>query len=444
MLDRQLQRALDGRRQKGTLRNLTVFETTSTASSSASSSSSSSSSSPLVDLSSNDYLSLSTCPQVRNDFIQLVQDSPLPKMGSTGSRLLDGNSTDHEELEHMLSAHFESNSSLLFNSGYDANVSIFSTLPQPSDVILYDELVHASVHDGMRKARVPAANRVAFAHNSAWHLREILGGLRLSEEQNVFLSVESVYSMDGDVCPLVELLGVVESFVPPERLCVVVDEAHSTGVYGRGGRGLCHALGVSSRIRIRLMTFGKAMGSSGAVILCEPLVRHYLINYARPLIFSTSLSHVSLLSMRASMAALQDGRADVRAARLLTKTRSTIAALARLQRPGVFTLPPHVDACTDTPSPIVPLLTPHARSLAAHLRDHGLLARSICYPTVPKGADRVRICIHADNDDADLTRLAECLAAWIEQAQLERGTQSTATAPAAVTSAVAAAASAKL
>ncbi|EPQ29759.1 uncharacterized protein PFL1_02978 [Pseudozyma flocculosa PF-1] len=477
MLERQLQQALDRRMQKGTLRDLTIFPTGPSSSPSGESTNSSSSSSsttasasatatlaqPLVDFSSNDYLSLSTCAQVRSDFLDLFRSSSLAKMGSTGSRLLDGNSSEHEQLEVDLARHFASPSSLLFNSGYDANVSLFSTLPQPDDFILYDHLVHASVHDGVRKSRTRRDRRIAFRHNSPDDLERILAGLAASGQldapassthegvfaapPNVFLAIESVYSMDGDTAPLARLLDVLDRHVPDRaRRCVVVDEAHSTAVYGRAGRGYCHALALDGAVDVRLMTFGKGMGSSGAVVLCRPVVRHFLINYARPLIFSTSLSHPSLVSIRACLLSLQDGRSEQRARRLFCRTRRLVRGLRQVAAAAAagatttgtatrqVTLPEHlrspssgllidddIDDNDDvaaislsSPSPIIPLLTSEARPLAAFLRQRGLLGRPICYPTVPKGEDRVRICLHADNTVEDVDRLVGCIAEWLD------------------------------
>ncbi|PWN50020.1 PLP-dependent transferase [Violaceomyces palustris] len=446
MLNKQLEAALEARKQKGTLRNLTNFPSSSFSPSGGSEADEVEL--PLVDFSSNDYLSLSTCPVIRRHFIRRLTQKPTQgpdawRLGSTGSRLLDGNSTEHEELESRLASHFGSESALLFNSGFDANVSLFSTLPQPGDIVLYDSLVHASVHDGLRNSR--SVQAIPFRHNDVAHLDSLLR--RLSDQssltgRNVFVGVEAVYSMDGDLCPLDELVEVAERYVTKELLHVIVDEAHSTAVYGEQGKGLCQALGLTDRIRVRLMTFGKAMGTCGAAVLCSPLIRHYLINYARPLIFSTALSHPTVSSIHCSLDALMDGRGDERSSRLFENTRllhskllevvgrEVEAAAAREGHPpsaqvgqpttgerlgrrkGKSTC---LEAGSDqTPSPIVPLLTTRARELAAHLRSKGLLARSICYPTVPKGEDRVRICVHYANESEDIERLVKVVADWCE------------------------------
>jgi 8-amino-7-oxononanoate synthase len=152
----------------------------------------------------------------------------------------------------------------LFNSGFDANAALFSALPQPGDTIIYDALVHASVHDGMRASRVPRSKRIAFKHNCVRDL-----GLKIQEALRdmggtgtIFVALEALYSMDGDLAPLSEICSTAESLVPAGRACIVVDEAHSTGIYGRG-RGMVEHLGLSARVHVRLHTFGKAMASSG-------------------------------------------------------------------------------------------------------------------------------------------------------------------------------------
>lgn len=176
---------------------------------------------------------------------------------------MSGSTSKHAALEARFRSFFDSPAALLFNSGWDANVSFFATVPQPTDFIIYDELVHASVHSGMRASRVPTTQRLAFKHNDPNSLRMILEMINVEKGATVFLAVESLYSMDGDFAPLPALLNVLDARVPRQQQCVVVDEAHSTGVYGSKGRGVTHALGEQRRVSVRLMTFGKAVGCSG-------------------------------------------------------------------------------------------------------------------------------------------------------------------------------------
>ena len=223
-----------------------------------------------IDLSSNDFLSLSTLSSLKRDFLNELQERPL-RLGSTGSRLLDGNSTLAEDLEDEIAGFHRSPAGLLVNSGFDANVGLFSCVPQPGDVILFDELIHASVHDGMRLSR--AKKRLPFAHNSVVDLREKLSSLKhenprlQSGHANVFVAVESVYSMDGDLAPLLEIVEQIEEIYPKRNAHVIVDEAHATGVYGSLGRGRVCELGLEHKIFARLHTFGKALACNGGMLI---------------------------------------------------------------------------------------------------------------------------------------------------------------------------------
>lgn len=222
-----------------------------------------------VDFSSNDFLSLSTSPHLRSAYFQeLGRASHLP-LGSGGSRLLDGNSVYMQDLEQQIASFHGAPAGLLFNSGFDANSGFFACVPQPGDVIVYDEYIHASVHEGMRLSR--ASSCIAFAHNRVENLRLHLRKLCSHDsriklgEKNVFIAVETVYSMDGDVCPIKEILQAIEAFLPHDNGHLVVDEAHSTGVYGPCGRGIVCELGLERKIFARLHTFGKALSSGGGI-----------------------------------------------------------------------------------------------------------------------------------------------------------------------------------
>ena len=239
-----------------------------------------------IDFSSNSYLSLPLVPEVRQAYLSAIEQyasaaPPVPLFGSGGSRLLDGNTSPAESLERDIADFHNAPAGLLFNSGFDANVGLFSCVPQPGDIIVYDELIHASVHDGMRLSR--AGKRLPFKHNCveetssdgsvtglkslAGVLLEILRGESGEEvkdgKKSVFVAVEGVYSMDGDVAALEELVACVERLLPKGNGHIIVDEAHSTGLFGKQGRGLVCELGLEDRVFARLHTFGKAMGSFG-------------------------------------------------------------------------------------------------------------------------------------------------------------------------------------
>lgn len=248
-LENSLALALSRRRQASTLRNLTLP------------------SSNAIDFSSNDFLSLSSSSALRNLYLRELTARPDFPLGSGGSRLLDGNSKYAEALERDIAAFHGAEDGLLCNSGFDANAGLFSVLAQPGDIVVYDSYIHASVHDGMRGSRAGA--NFAFVHNSITDLRSVLERCIKSDEKfrsghrNIFIAVEAIYSMDGDVAPLKEIVEAVTELLPNGNGHIIVDEAHSTGVLGPQGRGLVSALGLEDRITIRLHTFGKAMACNG-------------------------------------------------------------------------------------------------------------------------------------------------------------------------------------
>lgn len=230
--------------------------------------STSSSNSTLIDFNSNDYLSLSTSPILRHRFLKKLSDAP-DILGSGGSRLLV-NGPAHSALEARLVGFFRSEAALLFNSGFDANVGFFSCIPQPGDAVVYDEYIHASVHDGIRASRARESH-YPFDHNALHSLHRVLTklfderpGLR-SGQNSVFIAVESLYSMDGTFAPLVEIVHVLEQIFPNGNGYLVVDEAHSTGIYGPQGRGRVAQLGLETKVLARLHTFGKALAATGGL-----------------------------------------------------------------------------------------------------------------------------------------------------------------------------------
>ena len=402
-LEDALLRKLAGRHRKSTLRKLTTAPP------------------GAVDLSSNDFLSLSTSPRLRAAFLaELARGGREFPLGSGGSRLLDGNSEYANGLERELAAFHGAPAALLFNSGFDANAGVFACVPQAGDAIVHDELIHASVHDGMKLSR--ATTRLSFRHNCTAHLHTQLERL-LADNPNlaagrasVFVAVESVYSMDGDLAPLAGIAGVLDALFPAGNAHLIVDEAHATGVVGPQGRGLVSQLGLERRVLARLHTFGKSLACSGAVVLCSPVVRAYLINYARPLIYTTFMPFPSLAAVKAAYSLLQDGTTEALVAHLqLLVSRLHIQLLQMFARyshvPGVCEL--LVVPATCPQSPIFSLLSEHARSLAKHCQDSGFVVRAVVPPTVP--TRRVRVCLHAGNSLDDVSRLVQCIDQWLAE-----------------------------
>jgi 8-amino-7-oxononanoate synthase len=221
------------------------------------------------DFFSNDYLSLSTDPALRDVFLSKVQEAaPARLFGSTGSRLTTGNSLEFNALETSFKQFFGAPSALLFSSGFNANLAFLSTVPQKSDVIICDELIHTSCRGGIR-----ASSRASycFAHNSVASFEECLLGVLQKHPQivqgisNVFVVVESLYSMDGDFCPLTEIVELVENLVAPGHAHIVVDEAHTSGTCGPNGTGYVSHLGLDDRVHTKVHTFGKGWGFHGGM-----------------------------------------------------------------------------------------------------------------------------------------------------------------------------------
>lgn len=368
-----------------------------------------------IDFSSNDFLSLSTNTQFRKDYHQALSKYELG-VGSTGSRLLDGNSDFAEQLEHDIAAHHGAETALLTNSGFDANVSIFTCLPQPGDIVIYDELIHASVHDGMRASR--AEKLVMFKHNDVDNLRQILEAVQAkTTAHNIFVAVESVYSMEGDLAPLTEICDLLDAAVPNDRAHLIVDEAHATGIYGPHGAGIVSQLGLEKRVSVRLHTFGKALASNGAAILCSPVIRQYMINYARPLIFTTFMSYPSLVAIRTVYDWMKDGKTGLLATNLKelidylwTRLQEVRTQAASLPDSSMLVLP---DDCPE--SPIFALFSTVPRELASHCQSAGFVVRPVVPPTVPENTERVRVCLHGGNTKAQIDSLIGCLKQWIEK-----------------------------
>ncbi|PSN61823.1 PLP-dependent transferase [Corynespora cassiicola Philippines] len=366
-----------------------------------------------TDFSSNDFLTLSRSPLLKSAFLGELSASGLP-LGSGGSRLLDGNSRYAEALEEEISSFHGAEAGLLFNSGFDANAGFFACVPQGGDVVVFDELVHASVHDGMRLSR--AAGRVPFRHNDVGDLRAVLGRLVREVEGlregkcHVIVAVEAVYSMDGDVVPLKEVVEAVEELLPDGRGYVVIDEAHSTGVLGPQGRGLVCELGLEKRVFARLHTFGKALACNGAIILGSPLLRHYLINYARPLIYTTFMSYPALAAIKASYSLLKSGKTVPLAAHLHSLIETLFLELQSIQCPAfrkLLTVP-----VSRPESPIFSIQLEEPKVLAKFLQGRGMMVRAVVPPTVPEGTSRVRVCLHAGNTESDIRKLVEALGDW--------------------------------
>jgi 8-amino-7-oxononanoate synthase len=334
----------------------------------------------MTDFCSNDYLGLARSAAMQESMHALMQERPYMH-GSAGSRLLAGNYTWIEEAETMLATFHQSTAALIFNSGYDANVGLFSSVPQKGDTIIYDQLIHASIRDGIRLSK---AQSFSFLHNDLEDLKKKLQ----HAEGNVFVAIESVYSMDGDMAPLKEISALCEN------AHLIVDEAHATGVIGEKGEGYAQHLGVPCFARIH--TFGKAVGCHGAVIVGSQALRDYLINFARSFIYTTALPAPSIAAIMASYDLFPH----------MSSARKHLSVLIRkFQSAGL-------PSALISETPIQVVLTPGnevARKVAAELQLGGMDVRAILHPTVPKGGERLRIVLHSYNTLEEVDHLLNTL-----------------------------------
>lgn len=344
-----------------------------------------------IDLSSNDYLGLASRPELQEEFMSDAANRNAP-LTASASRLLAAGQADFYALESLLSALYNRRV-LLFNSGYHANVGAVSALAaEGSTMILADKLVHASIIDGIVLAR---ARFSRFAHNDMAHLRKLLD-CHAQEYERILLAVESVYSMDGDRCPLDALIDLKDQY---PNVVLYVDEAHAFGVLGEQGLGMVHSNPRGASVDIVVGTLGKAAASAGAFVATNSnILREYLINRARSFIFSTALSPLQcrwskfiiekMIAMDAERAHLQRLSADMAA--LLSRHSPTPLA----------------------PSHILPLIVGDAArtvELSQALLRHGVKVLPIRTPTVPPATERLRFSLSAALSDHDISRIGDAL-----------------------------------
>ncbi|KAJ2932071.1 hypothetical protein H1R20_g5025, partial [Candolleomyces eurysporus] len=374
------------------------------------------------DLFSNDYLSIGQLPHIRQQFLDTLSQTP-KLLGSTGSRAICGSTADHIELEDYLAKQFQVEKAMIFNGGYICNLTFFGYAPQAGDVVLYDEFVHASIHDGLRISRAKD-HTFSFAHNSLSDfeskLKQILrdypsisGGL-----STLFIVIESVYSMEGDFSPMEEIIALVEKYVPSRSAHIVVDEAHSIGLYGPGGKGLIREWGLEKRVHSAILPLTKGVNFTGCVLTTTPTIYQYLSNYGRSWLFTTSLPHVDLAGIKFCLEVIQTQEAD--------QLRKDVANLSH------FFVKTFLESTYDIPkevlsilnheskdlhgrglvSPVFPIYTPQPIALQHYLNKLGYNARGLAYPGVPKGTERIRVVIHGRNTEAQIRQFVKSLRAW--------------------------------
>ena len=339
----------------------------------------------LTDFSSNDYLGLSSDVNVFQRAHEYLLELDIQQNGATGSRLISGNHELYHQVEDFLSDFHQSESALIFNSGYDANIGFFSSVPQRGDVILFDEYAHASIRDGITMSN---AKSYKFKHNDLNHLEELLDKFQSSE--NIYVVTESVFSMDGDTPGLKKMVELTTQF----NAFLVIDEAHAVGVLGHQGCGEVQNLGLEKEVFARIITFGKAIGCHGAAILGSDKLKEYLVNFARSFIYTTGLPPHSLSTILMSYQELihSDKQSD-----LSNNIQFFKNEITNLQLKNSF---------IQSNSSILCCLIPgneKVKSIAKELQGQGFDVKPILSPTVPEGQERIRFCLHAYNSFQEIT-----------------------------------------
>ena len=353
---------------------------------------------PLINLNSNDYLALhdASCHFADEaDLTNSLQALSAGDLGSTSSRLLSGDRAVMHQLEELIAKSLQHETALLFNSGYHANVGILPALKLPGLVVIADKLIHASMIDGLRLSGLPFER---FRHNDVAQLQRLIEKHHSAEScQHIIVMAESIYSMDGDLAPLQELVALKQQY---PKVALYIDEAHAIGVRGAHGYGLCEELGLLSEIDLLVGTFGKALGSMGAYVACSEAVRTLLITRSRSLIYSTMLPPLIIQWVLAVWQGLPS----------FTQRRAHLAKLQQLLTDELAPLPTQL---LPTPhSHIIPLLCrsrERARAIAQALHEEGYFIRPIMSPTVPVGSERLRISLTAGLTTAEVRQLCQII-----------------------------------
>ena len=344
----------------------------------------------LIDFASNDYLGFSSSQAIFNATHHYLITHNTIHNGATGSRLLTGNHNLYSETEHFIAIFHQSETALIYNSGYDANIGFFSSVPQKNDFILFDELSHASIRDGILMSN---AKSYRFQHNDFEDLERLIQFCKknkTSETTNIYVVTESVFSMDGDTPNLAKLVTICEK----NHCFLVVDEAHALGVFGNSGEGLVQDLNLQDKIFARLITFGKSLGCHGAAILGSQDLKDYLVNFSRSFIYSTGLSPHSVATIFTAYQYLEKNTGEVQ------QLKSNINIFN--QQKTILSLKPlFVRSKSAIQSAIIPG-NEKVKSIAKIIQENGFDVKAILSPTVPKGQERLRFCLHSYNSEKEI------------------------------------------
>lgn len=354
----------------------------------------------LVDFASNDYLGFSMSNEIFDRTHYYLENEFIFQNGSRGSWLLSGNHQLYSEVEALICKTHQCDAALILNSGYSANLGFFSCVPQFDDFIFYDELMHPSIRDGISMGNAQAFK---FKHNDLGDLKRIyeLQKKNFTDNTEVYVATESVFSLDGDTPDLVGLAN----FCEQNYLRLVIDEAHAIGVLGEQGVGLAQHLGIDKLTFARLVSFGKALSSHGAAILGDQKLIDYLNNFASPSSYTTAIPPNSLMLIKATYKELQLTHAIKK---LLQNIDFFKAQLKELQLDTHF-----IESNSAIQSCLISN-SEEVKKIVRHLNDNGFDPEPVFFPTAPKGKERIRFCVHAYNSEEEITQVLSLLASCLK------------------------------
>lgn len=360
----------------------------------------------LIDFASNDYIGFAHNEELFDKTHYYLLSNNIKINGATGSRLISGNHNLYQVTEDFIANFHQSETALIFNSGYDANVGFFSSVPQRNDIILYDELCHASIRDGIQMSH---AKSYKFEHNDLDDLERLILKQKAIQSNNcktepvevllneIYIVTESVFSMDGDTPNLEELVNLCEKY----NANLVIDEAHALGVFGIQGEGMVQSLGLQDKIFARIMTFGKGLGCHGAAILGSQELKSYLVNFARSFIYTTGLSphSVATILMAYQYLATKPKELEQLKRNIVYFNQEKL----QLGLKPLFVYSKSAIQCAVIPG------NEKVKSIAIQLQEKGFDVKAILSPTVPEGQERLRFCLHSYNSEKEISEVLEQL-----------------------------------
>jgi 8-amino-7-oxononanoate synthase len=373
-LPKKLSTKLDIRKQEKALRELSPVSTN-------------------IDFYSNDYLGFAKNETIFDNTHTFLTNKKWFQNGATGSRLLSGNHPIYKEAEDFIAGFHQSESALLFNSGYDANIGLFATIPQKGDIVLYDSLCHASIRDGIAMSH---AKSYKFNHNDLIDLEKKINQFQ-TESHHIYIATETVFSMDGDSPDLEKLAQLAIKY----NALLILDEAHALGVFGEKGTGLIQSLALQDVVFARIVTFGKGLGCHGAAVLGSKALKAYLVNFARSFIYTTALSPHSIATILMAYQMLNEA-AETRTLLLdniqYFTEQKTLLNLDRLFVPSQSAIQSAIISGNQ-----------NVKKMAQTFNSKGFDVKAILSPTVPLQQERLRFCLHSYNSKADILEILKII-----------------------------------